>query len=174
MYHSGLAKDTQAYSNFISAVNAEGCPVFTDVQIDPGDMLPLSSSVSFQVLAIDADAPDSNSASIVLKMTYGTVDFIFEGDAPSSVESQIIANSEFSLDIEILKVAHHGSKYSTSDAWLTATSPSIGVICVGTNTYGHPASETLARLSTNAVQVYRTDLNGTVVITTNGTTWSVT
>jgi competence protein ComEC len=173
VYHPGFVRDTQAYTNFIAAVNAEGCPVYTDAQLDPGDMLPLSSSVSFQVLAIDSDASDSNSASIVLKMSYGTVDSIFEGDAPSSVESQIMANPAFSLDIEILKVSHHGSKYSTSDAWLAEMSPAIGVISVGTNTYGHPAAETLTRLSTHAVQVYRTDLDGTVVITTNGTTWSV-
>lgn len=113
VYHSGMTKDTQAYSDFIAAVNAEGCPVHTDAQIDPGDMLPLSSSVSFQVLAIDVDTPDSNSASIVLKMTHETVDFIFKGDAPSSVESQIVTNPAFSLDVEILKVAHHASRYST-------------------------------------------------------------
>jgi competence protein ComEC len=173
VYHPGFYTDTQVYSSFIAAVNAEGCPVYTDAQLDPGDMLPLSSSVSFQVLAIDSDAPDSNSASIVLRMSYGTVDFIFEGDAPASVEAQVMANPAFSLDIEILKVSHHGSSSATSDAWLTATSPAIGVICVGTNSYGHPAAETLTRLSTHNVQVYQTDLDATVVVTTNGTTWSV-
>jgi beta-lactamase superfamily II metal-dependent hydrolase len=174
VYHPGFVTNTIAYGNFIAAVNAEGCPVYTDAQLNPGDMLPLSSSVSFQVLAIDSNAPDSNSASIVLKMSYGTVDFIFEGDAPASVESQIIANLAFSLNIDILKVSHHGSSSATSDAWLTATSPAIGVISVGTNSYGHPAADTLARLSVHGVQIYRTDLNGSVVITTNGTTWTVT
>jgi beta-lactamase superfamily II metal-dependent hydrolase len=174
VYHPGFVKDTQAYTNFIAAVNAEGCPVYTDAQIDPGDTLPLSSTVTFQVLSIDANAPDSNSASIVLKMTYGTVDFIFEGDAPSSVENTIMANPIFNLDIEILKISHHGSSSSTSDAWLTETSPNIGVISVGPNSYGHPASDTLSRLSSHSVQVYRTDTDGTIAISTNGTSWTVT
>lgn len=174
VYHSGFVKSTQTYTDFITAVDAEGCPVYTDTQIDPGDMLSLSSIATFQVLSIDANAPDSNSASIVLKMTFGTVDFIFEGDAPSSVESTMIANPSFNLDIEILKISHHGSSSSTSDAWLTETSPSIGVISVGPNSYGHPASDTLSRLSSHGVQVYRTDTYGTVTISTNGTSWTVT
>lgn len=173
VYHSGFVKSTQTNTDFITAVDAEGCPVYTDAQIDPGDMLSLSSIATFQVLSIDANAPDSNSASIVLKMTYGTVDFIFEGDAPSSVESTMIANPSFSLDIEILKVSHHGSSSSTSDAWLTATSPDVGIISVGPNSYGHPTSETLARLSSHGVQAYRTDVDGTIAVTTDGTTWTV-
>ena len=143
VYHPGFVKDTVAYSNFIAAANAEGCPIYTDAQIDPGDYLQLSSSVTFQVMAIDADASDANSASIVIKMSYGTVDFLFEGDAPSSVESQMMSNPSFNLDVEILKVGHHGSTYSTSDAFLAATTPNVGVICVGAgNPYGHPAADT--------------------------------
>lgn len=174
IYHSGFVKDTVAYNNFITAANAEGCPIYTDANINPGDFLPLSSSVTFQVLAIDANAPDANSASIVIKMSYGTIDFLFEGDAPSSVESQMMSNPSFNLDVEILKVGHHGSSYSTSDAFLTATTPSIGVVSVGAgNPYGHPAADTLSRLSSHGVTVYRTDLSGTIVITTNGTNWNV-
>jgi len=145
-----------------------------DAQIDPGDYLQLSSSVTFQVMAIDANAPDANSASIVIKMSYGTVDFLFEGDAPSAVEAQMMSNPAFNLDVEILKVGHHGSSSSTSDAFLTATNPAVAVICVGAgNSYGHPTTQTLGRLSDHGVTVYRTDLDGTVAISTNGTTWVV-
>jgi len=174
VYHPGFVKDTVAYNNFIAAANAEGCPIYTDAQVDPGDYLQLSSSVTFQVIAIDANAPDANSASIVIKMSYGTVDFLFEGDAPSAVEAQMMSNLALNLDVEILKVGHHGSSSSTSDAFLTATSPAVAVICVGAgNSYGHPTAQTLGRLSDHGTTVYRTDLDGAVVISTNGTTWSV-
>lgn len=175
VYHPGFVKDTVAYNNFITAANAEGCPIYTDAQIDPGDYLQLSSSVTFQVMAIDAHASDANSASIVIKMSYGTVDFLFEGDAPSSVESAMIANPSLSLDVEILKVSHHGSSSATSEAFLTATSPALGVICVGAdNTYGHPTQQTLSRLAAHGIAVYRTDLDGTVQVTSDGSTWNVT
>jgi beta-lactamase superfamily II metal-dependent hydrolase len=175
IYHSGFVKDTVAYTNFIAAADSEDCPIYTDAQIDPGDMLPLSSSVTFQVMAVDGDAPDANSASIVIKMSYGTVDFLFEGDAPSSVESAMIANPSLNLDVEILKVGHHGSSYSTSDAFLAATTPNVGVICVGAgNPYGHPTQQTLSRLAAHGVAVYRTDLDGTVQVVSDGSTWNVT
>ena len=61
VYHPGFYKDTITYSSFLDAVALEGCPVFTDEQIDPGDYISVSASVTFMVLSINADAPDSNS-----------------------------------------------------------------------------------------------------------------
>jgi beta-lactamase superfamily II metal-dependent hydrolase len=174
VYHPGYPKNTNIYLNtFLPAVSAEGCPVYTDEQIDPGDPISLDSSVTFLVLHIDADASDSNSASIVIKMSYGSVDFLFMGDVDDGDESDLVYGTSFDLDIEILKVTHHGSAYGTSEAFLDAATPALGVICVGENTYGHPADVTLVRLESYDVQVYRTDLEGTVVVTTDGSTWQV-
>ncbi|HQD88265.1 MAG TPA: hypothetical protein PLZ87_06120, partial [Methanomassiliicoccaceae archaeon] len=77
-------------------------------------------------------------------------------------------------DIEVLKVAHHGSRYSSSEQFLSATSPEIAVISAGAgNTYGHPHEEALERLEASGATIYRTDMNGTMVITTDGVDWSV-
>jgi len=171
IYHPGLEKTTTAYLNFISAAEAEGCPVYTDEEHDPGDYMNWSSEVTFRMLNIDADAEESNDASIVLKMNYGSVDFLFTGDIGFDIEDQMMAS--FNLDIEILKVSHHGSAYATSDDFLGHATPEVGVISVGDNPYGHPTEETLDRLESHGVTVYRTDYNGTVTVTTDGSDWEV-
>jgi len=174
IYHSGFVKDTATYNRFEQAAKAEGCPIYTDEHLDPGDYLPLNSSVLFQVMHIDAEARDANSASIVLKMSCGTVDFLFTGDIDSKVESSIVSSFGAAVDIEVLKVAHHGSRYSSSEQFLSATSPEIAVISAGAgNTYGHPHEEALERLEASGATIYRTDMNGTMVITTDGVDWSV-
>jgi len=106
-------------------------------------------------------------------MTYGGVSFLFMGDAHADAESRI-ANSGANLQADILKVGHHGSATSTSSAFLTKVHPKISVIEVGAgNSYGHPTSATLGRLAQVGSAVYRTDLNGDVTVTTDGTTYDV-
>ena len=72
-------------------------------------------------MSINSHASLSNDASPVLKVSYGTVDFLFTGDIDTSVEESMMENHALDLDVEILKVSHHGSKYSTSAAFLAAT-----------------------------------------------------
>ncbi|MGC9435722.1 MAG: PKD domain-containing protein, partial [Methanomicrobiales archaeon] len=172
VYHPGYERATTAYTEFINAAEDEGCPIYTDAQLDPGDMMNWSAEVDFQLLSIDNDSVDSNEASIILKMTYGTVDFLFTADMDFDMEDDLIA-SPYDIDIEILKVAHHGSKYATDNDFLAETTPEVGVICVGDNLYGHPTNETITRLYSHGVEVYRTDNNGTVIVTTNGTAYDV-
>jgi competence protein ComEC len=165
VYHPGMAKNTSAYSSFIKAAKAEGCPVHTASDTYPGEYLDLTRSATIEVLNIDPTASDVNDASIVLEMRTPGKSFLFTGDIDSDVESRLITNHSFNLNVDVLKVAHHGSKYSTSDAFLDATSPEIGVISVGVNTYGHPTNETLSRLYADNVTVLRTDQMGTIDIT---------
>lgn len=173
IYHPGYEKGTIAYQEFIAATENEGCPIYTDDNIDPGDFLYFNSIVSFQVMHIDKNAPNSNDASIVLRVDYEYVSFLFPGDISSGVENEIIKDPNLDFDIDILKVSHHGSKYSTCNAFLNATTPSVGVISVGNNPYGHPTDETLNRLRDHGVTIYRTDLNGTITITTDGEDWDI-
>jgi len=106
-------------------------------------------------------------------MTYGSVSFLFMGDANADAESRI-ANSGTNLQADILKVGHHGSATSTSKAFLSKAQPKISVIEVGAgNSYNHPASATLGRLALVGSAVYRTDLNGDITITTDGSTYDV-
>ncbi|MCK4366155.1 MAG: PKD domain-containing protein, partial [Thermoplasmatales archaeon] len=173
IYHPGYEKNTSTYQEFIAAAENESCPIYTDDELDPGDFINISSIISCQILHIDKNASNSNDASVVLRVDFNLASFLFTGDISSDVESGLIQNQN--VDIDILKVAHHGSKYSTSNEFLNAAStPSASVISVGNNPYGHPAPETITRLIAHNSTIYRTDLNGTITITTFGTTWNVT
>ncbi len=106
-------------------------------------------------------------------MTYGSVPFLFMGDANADAESRIV-NSGTNLQADILKVGHHGSATSTSIAFLSKVHPKTSIIEVGAgNSYGHPTSATLGRLAQVGSAVYRTDQNGDVTVTTDGSTYDV-
>jgi beta-lactamase superfamily II metal-dependent hydrolase len=111
---------------------------------------------------------DTNDDSVVLMVSYGAVDFLITGDCEGPCENAVVS-SGLKVDAEILKVGHHGSKTSTSQGLLTAVTPEVAVISVGQgNRYGHPYASTLSRLDSNGITYYRTDLYGTIVIETDG------
>jgi len=120
-----------------------------------------------------SDSSDKNNNSVVLRITYGSIDFLFTGDVQSEAEAAILGR-EAALEAEVLKVAHHGSNSSSTTGFLSQVDPEVAIISVGaSNPYGHPAPETLQRLGDADATIYRTDLHGTIVITTDGTTYSV-
>ena len=106
-----------------------------------------------------------------MRSDLGDVSVMFTGDAESMSESDIISNSQQGLlDCDILKVGHHGSNTSTSQAFLNAVSPEIAVISCGAgNSYRHPHSEITGRLDSAGVEYYRTDTQGDILIKTDGT-----
>ena len=103
-----------------------------------------------------------NDTSIVAKLSGGDFDVLFTGDISAAVE-RTLADSVG--DIEVLKVAHHGSKYSSDANFLRATRPEIAVIGVGKNSYGHPTQEALSRLAAIGARAFRTDLEGSFTVT---------
>jgi len=106
---------------------------------------------------------DANSNSVVVRLTYGTFSVLFTGDVESSAEAWLIASGA-KLRATVLKVAHHGSRYSSGTRFLTAVRPRIAIISVGAgNGYGHPSPETLARLESSGAAIYRTDEDGTTL-----------
>ena len=105
---------------------------------------------------------------------YGGVSFMFTGDAQTDSEKEILAKG-FTLKSDILKVGHHGSSTSTSPAFLKAVAPRFAIISCGKdNDYGHPHKETLDKLNAAGVKIYRTDLNGSITVTTDGGNYTVT
>lgn len=117
---------------------------------------------------------DINNSSIVSKLTYGSFSFLFTGDMEEDSQDQILKEQENELKSTILKVAHHGSRYTTSNEFLDAVKPELAIISCGKdNSYNHPHKEALARMNKKKIPFYRTDLNGTVVITTDGKTYKV-
>jgi competence protein ComEC len=108
---------------------------------------------------------DLNEDSLVLLVEYGAFQALFAGDAGFAAEAEMRGRTRA---VDLLKVGHHGSRGSTGDEWLDSLRPKMAVISVGRNTYGHPASETLARLLKHRVDVWRTDRDGEVTVTTDG------
>lgn len=109
---------------------------------------------------------DPHENMVVGRLNYGQTCFIFTGDMERELEWQIIDDG---IDCEVLKVGHHGSKTSTSDAFLAAVSPEIAVIQVGAkNRYGHPYSAVLDKLQASAVKVFRTDTDGAIILESDG------
>jgi competence protein ComEC len=113
-----------------------------------------------------------NEDPVVLRIVYGDTQFLFTGDIGSSTE-QVILNSGTPITATVLKVAHHGSKYSSSASFLNAVKPKLAIISVKHNSDDHPAQETLDRLSAVGAKIYRTDQNGTLVVTSDGQTVKV-
>jgi competence protein ComEC len=108
---------------------------------------------------------DVNEDSLVLLVEYGAFQALFAGDAGFPVEQAL--HSRLGA-VDVLKVGHHGSRGSTGEGWLARIAPSVAVISVGRNDYGHPAPATLARLEKRRVRVLRTDRDGTVSVTSDG------
>jgi len=116
---------------------------------------------------------DTNNYSVVCLLDTGEIEFLFTGDAEAMAEGSLLALSSI-FKAEILKVGHHGSNTSTSELFLERVNPEIAVISVGAgNSYGHPADETIQRIQYAGIDIYRTDLHGTVIVTTDGKTYSV-
>ncbi|MCX6746392.1 MAG: ComEC/Rec2 family competence protein [Candidatus Parcubacteria bacterium] len=109
-----------------------------------------------------------NDSSIVAKLIYKNESFLFTGDAGLPVEQDLLA-SKVDLTANVLKVGHHGSKYSSSQEFLDAIKPQYAVIEVGANnSYGHPHLITVKRLEQDNIKIFRTDLNGTINFTSDG------
>ena len=117
---------------------------------------------------------DLNDNSYIVKFTYGETTFLFTGDAGDNYEREMIAKDE-SLDVDVLKVGHHGSYSSTCEEFIAATTPDYAIIQVGRdNSYGHPSKDTVSRLVRAGAGVYRTDRLGDIVVTTDGKNISLT
>lgn len=113
---------------------------------------------------------ETNDTSIVLRIVYGETSFLFTGDMESSAESDLL-DAGVTLKSTVLKVGHHGSSTSTSYRFLREVAPKYGVISVGVgNQYDHPNEDVLSRLRDADIVLYRTDMQGDIVCTSNGKT----
>jgi competence protein ComEC len=138
----------------------------------PGDSL-VVDEVVMTILAPAAGWADSlsdpNEASVVVRVRVGAVVFLMTGDAEAGEENWLVANSAASLRADVLKVAHYGSRTSTTPEFLAAVRPRLALISVGTgNMYRHPSPEIVRALAVSGVAMLRTDLSGAVVVRTNG------
>ena len=154
--------DSKAFGNFVKYLGD------TEITVPAaGDAYDLGSA-SFTIYSPINSSDDPNNTSIVLKLAYGETSFLFTGDAERE-EEQDILDAGYDLSATVLKVGHHGSDTSTSYPFLREIMPQYAVISCGQgNSYGHPTEATLSRLRDADVTTYRTDMQGTVVCTSDG------
>lgn len=171
--HNGMSHTTQAFADLQAAVQAEGSRLIT---ASVGEQLQIDPSVIVLVRAppdplITGSRSDRNANSVVLLLDYSDVEILLTGDPEEETERFLERQP---VDIDILKVGHHGSKYASSDAFLSAFSPELGLISAGdTNRYDHPHAEALQRLAAHGVVVYCTCWGKEIIVTTDGVNYAV-
>jgi beta-lactamase superfamily II metal-dependent hydrolase len=130
---------------------------------------------SFKIINPDSNCfetyKNENDCSLVGLLTYGDTTFLFTGDISSAIESTI--TKYISMSIDVLKVAHHGSKYSSDQSFLQKIKPKYALISVGENKYGHPAPDVITRLQAASSTVWSTKEAATIVAASNGTSVEV-
>lgn len=163
LYSSTDHADTKAFQSMLKYAACQGlAPAIPRA----GDTCALGGA-EIAFLAPASTYADNNNTSIVLKITYGRVSFLFTGDIESIAEADIL-RSGADVRATVLKIAHHGSDTSSSDAFLEAVQPRYAIISVGDNAYEHPSERVLNRLQSNEITIYRTDANGTIICRSNG------
>jgi len=162
---SGTGATTATYDDYVSAVGMRSTRVAVR-----GDSISLGNGVEVTILNPSSphEFEDANDNSVVLWVQVYNVTFLLAGDSEAPAEASIIA-AGYGRNSTVLKVGHHGSRTSTSAGYLDAVGPEIAVISVGEgNRYDHPNPETLDKLTLEGSALYRTDLHGTVRVTTDG------
>ena len=161
----GLPFGTPLYRDVLRVTEERGVPWSAaqrdrSLQIDGVELLFLWPTPA----SLDSPA-DANDISAVVLLRYGAFTALLTGDAPAEVEEELVARHGAALRADVLKVGHHGSRTSTSDAFLRTVQPELAVISCGVrNRYRHPAPETMERLARHGVPAARTDREGTVIV----------
>ena len=168
IYFNGYPGTTATWNNFSNAAAARSLPLL------PAQFPLVLHWGSFDVYILNPASgltnPEQNKASVVARIDFNSARFLFPGDIDSTIEATVVARGT-PVAAQVLKVAHHGSVSSTSAGFLEAVQPQDAVISVGANnSYGHPAPETLSRLSAAGARVWRTDRQGTILVTSDGLT----
>jgi len=166
VYAPNVSHTTQAFKDFLSAVKKQNLKI-----------KPVTAGVKLNLKGVSAEfvgpvktyaKSDLNNWSAVLRLVYNKNSFLFTGDAELQSEKDMI-NAKKLLKADVLKVGHHGAKESSSQLFLDKVQPKIAVVGVGAkNSYGHPTNETLNRFKKYKTTIYRTDKNGSVVVTSDG------
>lgn len=160
IYMPNVVATTKTFEEVIDAISAKKLKVTSP---KTGNKFTVGNA-ECEVMSIRNDKDDYNNCSIVIKMDFNNVSYLFTGDAEESVES-----SRKWPHIDVLKVGHHGSNTSSSKKFLEQIKPEVALISVGQgNTYGHPTQATLKRLSNIGAKIYRTDENGTILLIEKG------
>lgn len=169
-----IPSEGSEYQQIIALAEKKGIP---HQRVCAGDRVNLEADVTISILApgktfMTGTHSDTNNNSVVCMLQYHQARMLFTGDLEVVGEQALLAQHA-DLHADVLKVAHHGSRTGSTDAFLTAVSPTIGVVsCPGHNPE-HPHAETLARLRAHHIKILRTDVQGMIRLSTFGSGWQV-
>ncbi|MMZ57729.1 ComEC family competence protein [compost metagenome] len=169
IYMPKIQSNTKTFEYLLKSISKKGLKVKS---AKSGLTLDWDEQVQVKMLAPVNTSDDKNNMSAVVKLTFGSTSFLLTGDAERESEQDMIS-SGVDLRADVMLVGHHGSKSSTTAAFLKKVNPKYAVIQVGENSYGHPKQTILDRLSKAGVKVYRNDLQGTVEIDSDGQKYSI-
>jgi len=165
---NGQKADTEIYDQLENKIRQKGIKKEAAFE---GSSFSFGQWLEFSVLnpdMLNSGSVERNDNSLVLRMDFGENSFLFTGDAEKGSEEDMIYDEE-NINVDWLKIGHHGSKSSTSEVFLKATTPEYAIISVGAdNRYGHPAEEVLTRLKDEEVEILRTDKQGTIKVSCKG------
>lgn len=159
-------KDTKTYDNLVNEIDRNN---YKMEMPEIGKVYSLGEA-NLMFLAPTEKHKESNSNSLVLKLWYGEISFLLTGDCDEEEEQEIEKGPYVDeVNVDVLKVGHHGSKTSSSKNFLQITSPTYAVISCGEdNTYGHPSASALLNIRQQNCELFRTDVQGTIIATTDG------
>lgn len=166
--NNGSTHDTATFRTLESEAEKENANI---IEAHKGQRIWLDTNIYADVLSpeINASVSDNNDASIVLKLVYGDTEVMLTGDASEKIENYLVRNYGSSLQSDILKAGHHGSKTATSKDFLESVKPSLVVISAGENNrYGHPHQEVIDLLTKLGIEIKNTATDGRVVFKSDG------
>jgi competence protein ComEC len=170
---SGQVHTTQTFEDFLDAIDNKHIPLKS---VREGDSVSLDPTVEIDVLNPPANLPNGanneaefNDNSVTLKLNYGNFSALLTGDMQQTNEQRLVSENSTALDTDVLKAGHHGSRTSSSSAFMNAVTPEVVIISVGAgNVYGHPHQEALDRISAAGTKyLFKTEVDGTITLATD-------
>ena len=181
VYDNGMPSKSKMYLRYMKIIKQRNIPRHA---LTAGEVLNFGGGVSFKVLSPpkevvekgskSTDNHDPNNESVVGKLIFGNFSMMFTGDAEQQAEKVMVDNFAGDLRSTLLKAGHHGSKTSSSAAFLRAVQPEgVLISCGAGNDYGHPHKQTMKKYQSLKLKIYETDLNGTIVVTSDGKSYKI-
>ncbi|WP_290441632.1 ComEC/Rec2 family competence protein [Clostridium estertheticum] len=165
IYMPKATANTKTFRDVVSAIKGKGLKVMAPVV---GQTFKVGNATATILAPNSSGYEDLNNFSIVIRLTFGSNSFMFDGDVVDVSENEMLSKG-LNISADVLKVGHHGSSSSTTQAFLNKVNPKYAVISCGkNNSYGHPHKSTMNKLKSKGIKVYRTDENGTIVATSDG------
>lgn len=163
IYMPKAVSTSKTYENLLSTISKKGLSVTT---AKSGVNIINQNNLKIDILAPNSSSYSNlNNYSAVIKITYGSKKFLFMGDAETKSESEILSD----VSADVIKIGHHGSDTSSSQTFINRVNPTYAIVMVGSgNKYDHPYIDILNKWESSGAKVYRTDINGNIVVTSDG------